>query len=372
VVIRVKVDPIRLDPWGTAQIDDYSELFDLFGIQPIETVIKDIPHPHRHIRRGVVFGHRDLELVLRAVSDDGPFAVMSGIKPTGDFHLGSKMTAEELIFFQSLSNKAQAFYCMADLEAYADNGIPLERSAKIAVSNLADLLALGLDPKRTYVYKQSEETRVMNLSFIFSRSVTQNMLNAVYGERNISLYLSALVQAGDILLPQTKDFGGPKPVVVPVGADQDPHIRLCRDLARKHQSRYGFLLPSATYHKLARSLSGSLKMSKRDPKSLLTLNDDPEVAKKKIADALTGGRETEEIQRKLGGEPEKCVVYELGLFHFIEDDPHVKRIYEECRSGARLCGECKAEHAEIVANYLKAHQRKNRSFIDQARSLLAG
>jgi tryptophanyl-tRNA synthetase len=367
----VNKDPIQLDPWGTAQIDDYEELFELFGIQPLKAVMKDIPHPHRHIRRGVMFGHRGLELVLKAVSGNTPFAVMSGIKPTGEFHLGSKMTAEELIFFQSLSEKAVAFYCLADLEAYADNGIPLEESARIAVSNLADLLALGVEPKKTYVYKQSEETRVMNLSFIFSRSVTQNMLRAIYGDRNFGLYLSALVQAGDILMPQTKDFGGPKPVVVPVGADQDPHIRLCRDLARRHQTKYGFLLPSATYHKLTRSLSGSLKMSKRDPMSLLTLNDDPAVAEKKISNALTGGRETVELHRKLGGEPEKCVVYELGMFHFIEDDAYVQRIYDECCSGQRICGECKAEHASIVSDYLKNHQRRKKSFIDQAHSLLS-
>jgi len=366
----VKEDPTQLDPWGTAKIDDYNKLFDLFGIQPLETVVKDIPHPHRHIRRGVVFGHRDLKKVLKAASDGAPFAVMSGIKPTGEFHLGSKMTAEELIFFQNLSGKARVFYCMADLEAYADNGIPFERSAKIAVSNLADLLALGLDPEKTYVYKQSEETRVMNLSFIFSRSVTQNMLRAIYGERNFGLYLSALVQAGDILMPQTKDFGGPKPVVVPVGVDQDPHIRLCRDLARRHQGTFGFILPSATYHKLARSLSGNLKMSKRDPMSLLTLNDNPDLAKKKIDNALTGGRETVELQKKLGGEPEKCVIYELGMYHFIEDDALVKRIYDECRSGERICGDCKAEHSKIVADYLREHQRKKKSLMDQAHALL--
>ncbi|MBL7118759.1 tryptophan--tRNA ligase, partial [Candidatus Bathyarchaeota archaeon] len=111
----MKEDPTQLDPWGTAKIDDYNELFDLFGIQPLETVVKGIPHPHRHIRRGVMFGHRDLGTVLKAASDGAPFAVMSGIKPTGEFHLGSKMTAEELIFFQDLSDKARVFYCMADL-----------------------------------------------------------------------------------------------------------------------------------------------------------------------------------------------------------------------------------------------------------------
>jgi tryptophanyl-tRNA synthetase len=182
--------------------------------------------------------------------------------------------------------------------------------------------------------------------------------------------MSALIQVGDILLPQLKDFGGPKPVVVPVGADQDPHIRLTRDLASKYHDQFGFIVPSATFHKLTRSLSGEAKMSKRDPMSYLLLNDSPEIAKKKVLSALTGGRKTIELHRKLGGEPEKCVVYELGLFHFIEDDSKVKQIYEECTSGKRICGDCKHEHAEYVANFLKAHQRKRKSLMDTARKLL--
>jgi len=52
-------------------------------------------------------------------------------------------------------------YAIADLEAYADNKIPLSESYKIAVSNVMDLLALGLDPKRVYVYRQSEEIQVL-------------------------------------------------------------------------------------------------------------------------------------------------------------------------------------------------------------------
>ena len=147
---------------------------------------------------------------------------MSGIKPSGNFHLGTKMTADDMVYFQSLSKRSTVFYCIADVEAYNDNGLSFAESSKIAVQNVADILALGLDPERAIVYKQSEEVRVMRLSAIFASSVTNNMLRAIYGERQIGLYLSALIQAGDILMPQLKEFGGPKPVLVPVGADQDP------------------------------------------------------------------------------------------------------------------------------------------------------
>jgi len=360
-----------VDPFGTTLIEDYSKLFDLFGIEPTESIASRFPRPHRYLRRGIDFGHRDLQKILQALEEGGNYAVMSGIKPTGDFHLGSKMTAEEIVYFQSLSRKARAFYCIADVEAYADNGIPLDKSVEIAVDNVADILALGLDPDRAYIYKQSTESKVSNLAFIFSRGVTRATLEAIYGEKPFGLYLSALVQAADILMPELSEFGGPKPVIVPVGADQDPHIRLTRDLARRYQEQFRFILPGAVYHKLIRSLSGEVKMSKRDPMSLLTLNDPPELAERKVLNCLTGGRSTAEEQRRLGGEIQKCVNYELALFHFVENDREVEKIYHECVAGVRLCGECKAEVAGYVVRFLERHQEKKRSLKDTAVRLLA-
>ncbi|MEM2896502.1 MAG: tryptophan--tRNA ligase [Candidatus Bathyarchaeia archaeon] len=361
-----------MDPWSIEDIEDYSKLFSLFGIEPIEPILKKIPYPNRYFRRKIIFGHRDLDKILKAIQSDQGFAVMSGIKPTGEFHLGTKMTAEEIIHFQKLSKKARAFYCIADIEAYADNGIPLEKSFEIATGNVADLLALGLDPKKAYVYRQSSEIKVLSMAMIFSRGVTYNMMEAIYGEKPFGLYFSALVQVADILLPQLKEFGGPKPVIVPVGADQDPHIRLTRDIADKYKEQFNFILPGATYHKLIRSLTGKSKMSKRDPMSYILLTDDPEYARKKVMNCLTGGRETTELQRSLGGEPEKCVNYEIAMFHFIEDDEKVRKIYEECLGGKRLCGECKCEVSEYVVKFLKEHQRKRNRFLDKALELLRG
>ena len=187
---------------GETFIGNYERLHKEFGIERMDAVLPRFKKPSLHIRRGIDFGHRDLGRVLDAVDNDKPFAVMSGIKPTGNFHLGTKMTADDMVYFQSLSKRATVFYCIADVEAYNDNGLSFAESSKIAVQNVADILALGLDPERAVVYKQSEEVRVMRLSAIFSSSVTNNMLRAIYGERQIALYLSALIQVGDILMPQ--------------------------------------------------------------------------------------------------------------------------------------------------------------------------
>jgi tryptophanyl-tRNA synthetase len=281
------------------------------------------------------------------------------------------MTADDMIYFQSLSKKGTVYYAVADVEAYADNGLSFEQTSKIAVGNVADILALGLDPDRAVVYFQSEELKVMRLGTIFSRGVTNNMLRAIYGERQIGLYMSALYQAGDILMPQLPELGGPKPVLVPVGADQDPHIRLARDLAARYKEEYAFIPPSSIYHRLMLGLGGSDKMSKRSEDNLLTLDDPPRDATKKITSAFTGGRDTVEEQRRLGARADICPIYDLYRFHFARDDEHVKIVYHECTKGIRLCGECKQEAAGLVKTWLEEHRKRRDSMMGDARELLA-
>jgi len=358
----------RLDPWGITEIQDYERLYREFGIKPFKPLLPEIPEPNMFMRRGIIFGHRDFERIVEAIKNNGEFAVLSGIKPTGEFHLGTLMTAREIIYFQKQG--AKTFYCVADVEAYEDNNIPLEKSGKIAVGNIADVLALGLDPKKAYIYRQSKEMRVRDFALIFARKVTLATMKAIYGERNIGLYVSALIQAGDILLPQHEDFGGPKPTVVPVGIDQDPHLRFTRDLAQKFKRKYGFILPSSTYHKLIKGLDGSPKMSKRNPMSYFTLHEPPEMIAKKISNAFTGGRPTVKEQRELGGIPEVCSVYAINMFHFMENDEEVIKLYNDCKSGNIICGECKQRTIEIVLRFIRNLEEKRKKFIDKAREIL--
>ena len=357
-----------IDPWGATVVEDYNHLYEEFGIQKFDGFSSKVPDPNMFMRRGIIFGHRDFGTILDSMRQNRNFAVMSGIKPTGEFHLGTLMTAKEIIYFQKQG--AQAFYAIADIEAYEDNKLSFEETEKIAVGNVADLLALGFDPKRGHIYRQYKEMRVRDLAIHFGAGVTLATMKAIYGERHIGLYMSALVQAGDILMPQLDDFGGPKPTVVPVGVDQDAHLRLTRDLANKFRRKFKFIPPSSTYHKILKGLDGSPKMSKRNPMSYFTLNESPKAIGKKISCAFTGGRATVEEQKNLGGVPEVCPIYEIEMCHFVEDDKEVVETYKCCKSGSLLCGEHKACTKKIVMKFVKEHQQKRQKFVDKSRELL--
>ncbi len=359
-----------IDPFGSSVVEDYSRLFTELGIKPItQSILRKIKHPSRYLRRGIDFAHIDFDKFVGDFEKKKPLAIMTGIKPTNEFHLGSKMTAEKIIYFQK-EFKAKVFYAIADLEALVDNQIPLEESLKIAIDNVADLLALGLDPKNAYIYRQSKEQRVMNLAYLFSRKITTNHMKNLYGERSLGLYFAAFTQAGDILMPQLPEFGGPKIVLVPIGVDQAPHMFLTRDIVKKVEDQFDFIPPAAIFHKFFRSLTGEAKMSKRDPMSMLTLNDTPELVRKKVQRALTGGQKTIEEQRKFGGDPDKSVVYELYYYHFVEDDGHVKKVYNDYKTGKLLDGEMKKDITEIIIDFLEKHQKKKKKMIPIAKKLL--
>ena len=120
---------------------------------------------------------------------------------------------------------------------------------------------------------------------------------------------------------------------------------------------YGFMPPAATYHRFMSGLSGG-KMSSSIPESIIALTEPPEDASAKVKNAKTGGRMTLAEQKRLGGEPDKCTVYELLLFHLIPDDKEIVEIYQECKSGKRVCGPCKAYAAELMAEFLRGHQEE--------------
>jgi tryptophanyl-tRNA synthetase len=357
----------EIDPFGTSSVDDYQRLYEEFGIEPFSPLLSRLSEPSLYMRRGIVFGHRDFGRILDVLQSHGRFAVLSGIKPTGQFHLGTLMTGREIIYFQK--HGAQTFYCIADIEAYEDNKISFDRSAKNAVDNLADMFALGLDPEKTYVYRQSRESRVKDLAILLGRPVTLATMKAVYGERRIGLYLSALIQAGDILLPQLEDFGGPKPTVVPVGVDQDPHLRFTRDLSRAFSKKYGFVPPSSTYHKLIRGLDGSPKMSKR-LRNCFTLHEKPETIAEKVSKAFTGGRPSIKEQRELGGVPEICPFYEICLFHFVENDDEIRKTYDACKTGKLLCGEHKEQVIDCVLEFVEEHKKRKKKLLEKAEAVI--
>jgi tryptophanyl-tRNA synthetase len=231
--------------------------------------------------------------------------------------------------------------------------------------------------------------------------------------------MSVVTQVADILFPQLD--AGPGPTVVPVGVDQDPHLRLTRDVAFKlrmftvedrgeyisvrsknaplqalkdierrflrakryegHVDLYGedmriiqdvvreveichggsgFYTPSSTYHTFMPGLQGG-KMSSSVPASLFSFDESEEAVKKKVMSAVTGGRTTLEEQKKLGGEPERCSIFQLNLFHMLPDDAVLAELRRACRAGEEVCGRCKKETADRVATFLREFQEKRKA-----------
>ncbi len=342
----------KVDPFGTSDIKDYDKLLREFGVASFTPLIRKMPKPIYVYSRGLVFGHRDFDKIVDCIKNRKKFAVLHGIKPTNFLHFGSKMVVDELVYLQK--HGGIVYYVVADLESLADNGMPLQESYKIARDNLLDAIALGLDPKKTKFYFQSKQALVQKYGYIFSNNVTNNMMKAIYGERELRLYMSAMIQVADILLPQLEL--GKIPTVIPGGFDQDPHIRLTRDIAKKH----GLIPPAGTYHKFMGSLTGSAKMSKREPEGVIYLNESPDSASYKIRKkAKTGGRDTIEQQQRLGGRPEICKVYELYTYGLITDRELAKK-YGDCKAGKLMCKDCKVFAADRLTAFLKEHQKKRK------------
>ena len=428
----------KLDPWKSSEISDYSKLFDEFGISPFSEVLDDIPNPHKYMRRGIIFGHRGYDMIADAIKYGKPFVVLDGFMPTGKAHLGHKMVMDQIIWYQKQG--AIVVIGMADREAHAVRELTWDECRRIGVEEyITSLIALGLEPENARIYFQSECQPVKDLAFEIGTKVNFSDLSAIYGfsgETHLAHMISVATQGADILHSQLPEFCGPIPIVVPVGADQDPHIRLTRDIAAKmnmflierrqdpktNQSYwsvrgknaqesalkqidqniknrfgnagvktkpakehidvfgsiseaelfevvkdaeishggYAFIIPASTYHRFMSGLTGG-KMSSSIPDSNIALSEEPKAAVKKVMKAKTGGRESADEQRELGGEYDKCSVYELCLFHLVDDDEELLQIQNECISGSILCGECKKKAAgklEVFLTDLRAKREE--------------
>ena len=233
VVPRIVGEGLRIDPWSSQQSTDYSRIRDEFGLGSIEGMA--IPNPSMLHRRGIIFAQRDLDVVLDSSRRGEPFGVLTGLMPSGRMHLGHSMVIEQVKWFQNQG--ADVTIAVADLEAHATRGMSLDDCRTTALKEyVLNYAALGLESDSASVYFQSRRPVVQRIGFTLGKRTTLSEMESIYGfqgETNLAHIQAPLVQVGDILHPQFEEFGGIRPIVVPVGVDQDPHIRLTRDLASR-------------------------------------------------------------------------------------------------------------------------------------------
>ena len=224
-----------INPWNSEQSYDYKRLMTEFGITKFNFDLEGAPAV---FKRGIVFGHRDFQRIYDYMNKGRKFAVLTGLMPSGKMHLGHKMVIDQVVYYQKFNSDITI--AVADIESYSARGINYDRAKKIAMEEyISSYYALGLDPDRASVYFQSERTAVKDFPYRFGKHINFSEMKAIYGfglETNMGHMLSPLIQVGDILHVQNREYSGPVPTLVPVGIDQDPHLRLTRGIA--HSCRF--------------------------------------------------------------------------------------------------------------------------------------
>lgn len=359
---------MKVTPWEVSGKIDYNKLIKQFGVKPLKQY-PDSFMEHILFRREFTFAHRDIALVLDAIKKKKPFNMMTGLMPSGRFHIGHMMVAQQMIFYQNMG--ARCYIAVADVESYTSRGTQLKEARETAYKEyIANYIALGLKRKNCDVYFQSARSRdalksnaYYRLQNVLSRHATFNEFKAIYGDITPGKMMAATLQAADMLHPQLPEFGGEAPTIVPVGIDQDPHLRLARDMA-KRLKMFKMKPLTSTYHRFMPGLGGG-KMSSSDPNSYIALLDDPKTVKKKINKyAFSGGRETVEEHRKKGGNPHVDVAYQY-LTMFEDNDKKLEQIHDDYAAGKILSGEMKALAIDKISKFLEKHQKKYDKALDK-------
>jgi len=219
--------------------------------------------------------------------------VFSGIRPTGQIHIGNYFGAIKQ--WLKLQETKECLFCIVDLHAITT---PYDaQKLKENILELAiDYLALGLDPKKSIIFVQSDVKEHLELAWIFGTLTPLGELKRMTQFKEKAKKYGALVNAGILNYPllMAADILLYKADLVPVGKDQQQHVELTREIARRFNKKYGqtFKLPSAMLPEFGEKIMSlrdpTKKMSKTDdPMGCLSVFEEPEIIKEKIKKAVT-------------------------------------------------------------------------------------
>ena len=353
-------------PWEVRGEVNYDKLIEQFGTTHItkdllDRVKKHTGELHFHLRRKVFFSHRDLDWILNKYESGQKFFLYTGRGPSGHTHLGHLVP---WIFTQHLQEKfgAELFFQMTDDEKFLhDPKMTLKQSMGFTYENALDVMAVGFDPEKTHIFSDVEYGKsIYRMAVEISKHITFSTAKAVFGFKpstNVGMIFFPSIQAVPCFLPSVLS-GKKLPCLIPAAIDQDPYWR---GIARFVAPKMGYPKPAQIHSKFMPGLGKGGKMSASEPETAIFTVDSPEVAEKKIMSAYTGGRDTVEEQRRLGGRADICPVYRYYEYLIVPDDKELSNIYQDCTSGKLLCGDCKANLSGKMKTFLKEHQRKRRA-----------
>jgi len=283
--------------------------------------------------------------------------VLSGIRATGRLHLGNYLGAVKGMLTLQDDPNFETFYMVADAHTIT-TPYDIEELRRNRREVILDYLAAGLDPEKSVIFQQSEVSEHFELAFYLSSVTTIAKMQHLptfkekvkqYPQHSTMALLNyPVLMAADILL-----YKGDQ---VPVGIDQEPHLEVAREIARRMNQDYGTDFPEptrfATEGEYVPSLTGEGKMSKSVEGSFINLTDTLDEIKAKIAKIPTDSGQGSEV---VGGV--KSLLEFIGLFEGEQKKQLLIDQYK--RTGVRY-GEVKEELSNAIFNSLQPIQDKRR------------
>ncbi|KAJ7581505.1 tryptophanyl-tRNA synthetase [Mycena floridula] len=374
---------------GKQQGIDYEKLIAQFGTRRIDTALLERferltgKKPHIFMRRGMFFSHRELDRILDRFEQGKPFFLYTGRGPSSDsMHLGHMVPFVFTKWLQDVFQVPLVVQLTDDEKFLFKHELKVEQTKGFAIQNARDVIAVGFDINKTFIFSDYAYVGgafYENVSKI-SRQIPYNQAKATFGfndSDNIGKIHFVSIQSAPSFsnsFPQIFGTDSSVPALIPCAIDQDPYFRLTRDVAQKLK----YPKPALVHSKFFPALQGpQTKMSASDPNSSIFMTDKPAQIKNKInKHGFSGGRETEEIHRQLGGNTEVDVAYQY-LSFFLEDDEELESIGVEYRAGRLLTGQLKAKCIELLQKFVAEFQERRAkvtneeiaSFMDSSRKI---
>lgn len=363
-------DEFIVTPWHVEGEIDYDKLIKQFGTEKITAeLLKKIENitgeVHFMLRRGVFFSHRELGRIINDYQKGKKFFLYTGRGPSGHTHIGHLVPWVFTKWLQEKFDTNLYFQLTDDEKFYAKADLTLDETRNFAYENALDFIALGFKPEKTKIIINTKNIKTLYpIAAQVAKKINFSNTKAVFGftnETNVGMIFYTSLQSAPCFIED-------RPVLIPLGVDQDPHFRITRDVAPK----IGHEKPALIHNIMIPSLSGpGGKMSASEESGTIYTTDAPELVKKKINKyAFSCGQSTIEEHRKLGGNPDIDVSYQYLRIFFEPDDKKLKSIYDDYKSGKMLTGELKAILIEKVTEFLISHQQKREKAKSQLEKFL--
>jgi tryptophanyl-tRNA synthetase len=289
------------------------------------------------------------------------------MRPTGKLHLGNYMGA--LANWVKLQDDYECYFFIADVHALTTDYADTSNIAPNTREVILDYLAAGLDPAKSVLFVQSHVAQNYELPMYLGMITPVGWLERVPSYKEMQENLShkdlttygflgyPVLMASDILLYQPK--------FVPVGQDQQAHVELTREVARRFNHFYKLdgreVLPEPDVLLTpSPKLPGTdgRKMSKSYGNTILLSDPEPEV-RKKLKTMVT---DPARVRRTDPGDPDKCPVGDL---HKVFSTPEtLAKVYDGCRSAGIGCIECKGWAADALVQVLNPIQERRARFTE--------